>query len=75
MFATTLVFIPVLTACSDHPPIAVDQCGKVIAHAKQVLGSMAPDNATLMSQCQAATDSERGCVMAATKKGQLAQCM
>ncbi|RXJ73286.1 hypothetical protein CS022_10885 [Veronia nyctiphanis] len=63
------------SACTDHPAVSVDQCNQVVAHAKQVLGSMAPDNATLVSQCQAATDSERGCVMAATKKGQLAQCM
>lgn len=64
-----------LSACSDYEPVAKSECGKVVQHAQKVLGALAPSASELMSQCQAASDSERGCVMAATKKGQLAQCL
>ncbi|MDD1795140.1 hypothetical protein L4D06_09620 [Enterovibrio makurazakiensis] len=64
-----------LTACTDYDPIPVSQCSKVVSHAQKVLGAMAPSASELMGQCKSATDSERGCVIAATKKGQLAQCL
>lgn len=65
----------VLTGCSQHEPVAASECDKVVKHAKKVLGDMAPSSKELMASCKQASDSERGCVMAATKKGLLAQCM
>ena len=64
-----------LAACSDYEPVAQSDCGKVVSHAQKILGALAPSAGELMSQCKAASDSERGCVMASTKKGQLAQCL
>ncbi|WP_325893075.1 hypothetical protein [Grimontia sp. NTOU-MAR1] len=74
---TTLLATTVfgLTACSDYDPVAESDCGKVVSHAQKILGALAPSAGELMSQCKAASDSERGCVMASTKKGQLAQCL
>lgn len=64
-----------LQGCTDYDPVPVSDCGKVVRHAQKVLGSMAPGSADMLKDCKAASDSERGCVMAATKKGKLAQCM
>lgn len=64
-----------LSACSNYDPVPVEKCNEVVKHARKVLGSMAPDSRTMMADCKAASDSERGCVMAASKKGALAQCM
>ncbi|WP_394388291.1 hypothetical protein [Shewanella woodyi] len=64
-----------LSGCSNYDPVPVEKCSEVVKHAQKVLGSMAPDGKTMMADCKAASDSERGCVMAATKKGALAQCM
>ena len=67
--------ILMLSGCTNYEPVAAGKCPEVVKHAKKVLGAMAPDAKTMMADCKAATDSERGCVMAATKKGALAQCM
>ncbi|EOD79349.1 hypothetical protein RN22_18955 [Grimontia sp. AD028] len=74
---TTLLATAVfgLAACSDYDPVAESDCNKVVSHAQKILGALAPSAGELMSQCKAASDSERGCVMASTKKGQLAQCL
>ncbi|NRD74891.1 hypothetical protein HQQ94_17050 [Shewanella sp. VB17] len=64
-----------LNGCTNYAPVPAEKCTEVVKHAKKVLGSMAPDGKTMMADCKAASDSERGCVMAATKKGALAQCM
>ncbi len=64
-----------VTGCTQHDPVAASDCDKVVKHAQKVLGDMAPSSQELMASCKQASDSERGCVMAATKKGQLAQCM
>lgn len=74
LFFTVIIFL-LLSACSNYDPVPVEKCGDVVKHAKKVLGNMAPDSASMMSDCKAASDSERGCVMAATKKGAVAQCM
>ncbi|PKF51090.1 hypothetical protein [Enterovibrio nigricans] len=73
----TLLAVTVLTlsACTDYDPIPVSQCNKVVSHAQKVLGALAPSANELMSQCKSASDSERGCVIASSKKGQLAQCL
>lgn len=70
-----IVTILMLSGCTNYEPVAAAKCPEVVKHAKKVLGSMAPDGKTMMADCKAASDSERGCVMAATKKGALAQCM
>lgn len=64
-----------ISACSDYDPVAKSDCSKVVSHAQKILGALAPSASELMSQCQSASDSERGCVMASNKKGQLAQCL
>ena len=63
-----------LQGCNSYEPVAVSECGKVVAHASKVLGNFAPSHSDLMKECKKASDSERGCIMAATKKGQIAQC-
>jgi len=64
----------ILQGCSSYDPVPASQCKKVVKHAKEVLGSFAPKYSEMMSDCKKATDQERGCIMAATKKGQIAQC-
>lgn len=72
----TLLIAPlVITACTDYDPVPASDCSNVVQHAQEVLGNFAPSYNDLMTDCKSASDSERGCVMAATKKGQLAQCM
>lgn len=71
----TLSLFMLMTACSHYDPVPVDKCAEVVKHAKKVLGSLAQDHNSMMADCKAATDSERGCVMAATKKGAIAQCL
>ncbi|ABV37841.1 hypothetical protein Ssed_3237 [Shewanella sediminis HAW-EB3] len=72
---TLATFTALLSACSNYDPVPVEKCNEVVKHARKVLGSMAPDSRTMMADCKAASDSERGCVMAASKKGAIAQCM
>jgi hypothetical protein len=74
---TTGLFFGVLLmqACSNYEPVSVSECNKVVAHATKVLGSFAPSQSEMMVDCKKATDNERGCIMASTKKGQIAQCM
>ncbi|MEE8057631.1 MAG: hypothetical protein V3T17_07340 [Pseudomonadales bacterium] len=71
------LFVGVLfiQGCSDYDPVPASQCTDVVQHAQKVLGDFAPDYAKMMTDCKQASDTERGCVMAATKKGQVAQCM
>lgn len=74
MFAL-LVSVLFVQGCSSYDPVAVSECPKVVKHAQKILGSMAPKRSEMMANCKAASDSDRGCIMAATKKGQVAQCM
>ena len=64
-----------VTGCTQYEPVAASKCDQVVKHARKVLGDLAPSSQELMANCKQASDAERGCVMAATKKGQLAQCM
>jgi len=64
----------VIPACSSYDPVPESECAAVVKHAKKILGSMAPKSAQMMKDCKAADDQQRGCVMAATSKGQVAQC-
>lgn len=73
LFTTLTVFS--LSACDSYEPVAASECAAVIKHSQKVLGDYAPSYADLVRDCQGATDSERGCAMAATKKGQMLQCM
>jgi len=69
-----LVTTMMLQGCSSYDPIPVAQCKKVVKHAQKVLGSMSPSYKELMKSCKKASDSERGCIMAAKKMGQISQC-
>jgi len=71
----TAICLLLLNGCTNYDPVPIEKCTEVVKHAQKVLGSMAPDAKTMMEDCKSASDSERGCVMAATKKGALAQCM
>jgi len=64
-----------LTGCSSYDPVPVSKCSKVVSHAKKTLGKLAPTYSKMMASCKKASDQERGCIMAATKAGQVAQCM
>ena len=70
-----VVGVLVIQGCSHYEPVSVSECNKVVAHATKVLGSFAPSQSEMMADCKKATDNERGCIMASTKKGQIAQCM
>lgn len=73
--ATLLLLCPwLLISCSKHEPVPVNQCDKVVAHAKKVLGSNAPSSGEMNKQCKAATDDARGCVLAADKPMKLLKC-
>ena len=73
--AVVLVFAFIIQACNSYDPVPKSKCGKVVKHAQKVLGKFAPKYSDMMKDCKAASDSERGCIMAATKAGQVAQCM
>jgi len=70
-FALTLSAIQ---GCTSYEPVSVKQCTSVVKHAQKVLGKMSPPYEKLLKSCKAATDNERGCIMAAKKMGQITQC-
>ncbi len=75
-FASGIIFgVLLLQGCSSYEPVSVSKCDAVIKHAKKVLGEMAPTHSKMQAECKAATDQERGCMMAATTKGQISQCL
>jgi hypothetical protein len=63
-----------LVACSSYEPVPASECKKVVSHSKKILGSMAPSYKEMMKECEAASDTDRGCAMAAEKPGQLMKC-
>jgi len=69
------VGVLLIQGCSSYEPVPVSQCSSVIKHAKKVLGSAAPKSSEMKANCKEATDQERGCIMAATTKGLIAQCL
>lgn len=75
IIAAAVLSTLLISGCSSYDPVPVEKCPEVVRHAQKVLGSMAPAYNQMMSDCKGASDSERGCVMAATKTGKLAQCM
>ena len=66
-----IVFIQ---GCSRYDPVPVSDCKKVVRHAQKVLGDLAPSKKEMMADCKKASDNDRGCIMASSKKGQVAQC-
>jgi len=68
------VSVLLLHGCTNYDPVAASQCNKVVSHAKKILADFAPSRSEMMADCKKATDNERGCIMAATKKGEIAQC-
>jgi len=75
LFSTLLTTSLLLSGCSSYDPVPVSKCSKVVSHAKKTLGKLAPKYSEMMASCKKASDQERGCIMAATKAGQVAQCM
>jgi len=69
-----LASIILLPACTSYEPVSVKKCGSVVKHATKVLGSLAPSRSKLLTRCKKASDTQRGCFMAATTAGQLSQC-
>jgi len=69
-----LASIILLPACTSYEPVSVKQCGKVVKHATKVLGALAPSRSKLLASCKKASDTQRGCFMAATIAGELSQC-
>ena len=63
-----------IQGCTSYEPVSVKQCASVVKHAQKVLGKMSPPYKELLKSCKAATDTERGCIMAAKKMGQITQC-
>ncbi|PCK07553.1 MAG: hypothetical protein COA42_13700 [Alteromonadaceae bacterium] len=72
--AGLFVGVLLISSCSNYDPVPVSKCAEVVSHAAKVLGDFAPSHSEMMEECKKATDKERGCVMAATKKGKIAQC-
>jgi len=72
--AGLFVGVLLMQGCSNYEPVSVSECNKVVAHATKILASFAPSQSEMMADCKKATDNERGCIMASTKKGQIAQC-
>ena len=58
----------------SHEPVAVSKCGKVVSHARKLLGSRADSYSDTMTQCKGASDGERGCAMAADSPADLMRC-
>ena len=71
------VFVSLLftQGCSTYAPVSASQCVGVVKHTKKILGLMAPKHKKMMVDCKKATDDVRGCIMAATTKIQIAQCV
>lgn len=63
-----------LAGCGETPKVPKSECKAVVVHVKTVLGKFAPSEQEMLSQCKAATDEARGCVMAAAKPMKLSQC-
>ncbi|OUS29209.1 hypothetical protein A9Q99_08830 [Gammaproteobacteria bacterium 45_16_T64] len=63
-----------IQGCSRYDPVPVSDCSKVVRHAQKVLGDLAPSHKEMMTDCKAASDNDRGCIMASSKKGEVAQC-
>ncbi|MGI2257882.1 hypothetical protein [Shewanella sp. GXUN23E] len=71
----SLVGISVLmSAYGQDKKVPASQCPQVIEHVKFVQGGKSPGQAALMAECKVASDEERGCLMAASTRVQLAQC-
>ncbi len=70
----SLMIFSVLTGCGA-PPVPVSECDNVVKHIKSILKDKAPPSSEMSKQCKAATDDQRGCVMAADKPMKVLNCM
>jgi len=73
-FTISCLTLSLITGCSSYEPVSKSKCKSVVNHAKKILADFAPSHADMLEDCNSASDSERGCIMAATKKGHIAQC-
>lgn len=69
-----IVLFTLTPACESHQPVPVDDCRKVVSHAKKLLGDQADPVSKLVAQCQAASDQDRGCVMVADSAADILRC-
>jgi ABC-type uncharacterized transport system auxiliary subunit len=64
-----------LWGCGNkYEPVAVSKCSKVVKHARKLMGNKADSVSKMTTQCKAASDQERGCVMVADSKADLMRC-
>ncbi len=69
---TAFLFV---TGCGpSYEPVAASQCGKLVKHARGLLGKRADSYSETMATCKAATDQERGCAMVADSAADLMRC-
>ncbi|NRA60418.1 MAG: hypothetical protein HRU25_05805 [Psychrobium sp.] len=73
-FVLSAALLLAVSGCGEAPKVAKSECKAVVAHVKTVLGKFAPSEQEMLSQCKAASDEARGCVMAAAKPMKLSQC-
>lgn len=71
----SIIAFTAFTGCfGGNDPVPKSQCSKVVSHAAKILGDKAPSRSNMMSQCKAATDAKRGCVMAANSAMKILNC-
>ena len=64
-----------VSAYGQDKKVSVEQCPAVVKHVRFIQGSKAPSRAALMAECKVASDEERGCLMSAGNRHQLAKCI
>jgi len=63
-----------LVGCKSYEDVPVEDCNKVVSHARKLLGASAEPPAKLMKDCKAAESQDRGCAMAAASAADLMRC-
>ena len=74
ILVVTLCLAAGLSACSSHPEVPSEQCGKIVSHARKLLGAKADPASKLMADCKAASAAERGCALNAASAADLLRC-
>ena len=63
-----------LGGCKSFDDVPAKDCGKVVSHARKLLGTQADPAAKMMADCKAADSQDRGCAMAADSAADLLRC-
>ncbi len=73
---TALIGVSILiSAHGKDEKVPVEQCPAVVEHVKFIQGVKSPSIAAMMAECKVASDEERGCLISAGSRRQLAQCL